>query len=199
MSEPYTVAFPDHPVANVRQADAIRTALQVLPGIERLGYPSPDFRIATTAGPLTLSVYPHLTGPGVLFAGRFLDNARARQRLGSTWGLHPLNPLSGKWNHDFYGLDPQWNLRSFLGQLLPLIPLPESQIVYAAASSYQAQIVTEWRGIQWRAAMGRIAEPTWMASLTRLEPWTPEHGPQRTTPPGSRRRGRIERNWLKIS
>ena len=185
---PYLRTYPDHPAENVALANQLRTALQGLPEVTRAPIPSTlrepvyDFDVASIYGPMVMSVRPLLLDAGVMFACQFQDPQRAAKHLGSTWGLHRLNPLSGKWNHAFYTYGTEWILRTFLGHLLPILPLPMDETIHASASPYQAQIVMEWRGIQWRAAMGMIAEPTWMASLARLEPWTPERGTQKDNP-----------------
>lgn len=178
MSEPYLRTYPDHPAENVDLANALRTALQGLPGITRapipptLREPVYDFDVATICGPMVMSVRPFLLDEGVMFACQFQDPHRAAKHLGSTWGWHPLNPYSGKWNYNYDGgsMVVRLILRAFLLQLLPILPL-DRLITHVYQTPDQSQIRAAFQGTEWTATIAGLGGPsfTHAAALFRLE------------------------------
>lgn len=187
MSEPafYARSYPDHPTENVVLANRLRTALQGLPGVTRspvlptLREPVDDFEVASIHGPMLLSVRPHLTDEGVMFACQFQEPRRAAKRLGSTWGLHRLNPLSGKWNHAFYSYDHDWILRSFLAELLPILPIRDL-LTRATQNDDRAQIRAAFQDTRWIATLDFMGEPRrlYATSLYRIRPRKDTNGAQ---------------------
>jgi hypothetical protein len=132
-----------------------------------------DFDGATICGPLVMSVRPLLVDRGVMFACQFQDPQRAAKHLGSTWGWDRLNPYSGKWNHDYHGnpTAAPLILRSFLLQLLPILPL-DRLVTHTYQTPDGSHLRAAYRDTEWTAMVEGLGGPefTFAGALFRLDP-----------------------------